>query len=253
MGTLLHERGIAFNKCFDELNLTNPSLVADIHHAYIEAGSQIILTNTFGANRYKLERHGMVDQLEEINTAAVDLARRAVSASFKDVLVAGDVGPLGVRLAPFGRVQPEDARRMFKQQIQALLDAEVDLLVIETVSDLYEIREAIFAAREISPDIPIVASMTFTRDDRTLLGDSPRKVVRALRDYGADVYGINCSGGPNQVLRMLKEMRSAIPDGKFWVKPNAGWPEQMGGRIFYRPRRITSVITRWPSGTQAQR
>ena len=233
MGTLLHERGISFNKCFDELNLTNPSLVADIHHAYIEAGSQIILTNTFGANRVKLERHGMAGQLADINTAAVELAHRVVLASFKDVLVAGDVGPLGIRLAPFGRVQPEDARRMFRQQIQVLLDAKVDLLVIETMSDLYEIREAIYAAREISADIPIVASMTYTRDDRTLLGDGPRKVVRALKDYGADVFGINCSGGPNQLLRILKEMRSAIPDGKFWVKPNAGWPEQLGGRIFY--------------------
>ena len=233
MGTLLHERGISFNKCFDELNLTDPSLVAEIHHAYIEAGSQIILTNTFGANRIKLERHGMAGQLTDINTAAVELAHRVVLASFKDVLVAGDVGPLGIRLAPFGRVQPEDARRMFRQQILVLLDANVDLLVIETMSDLYEIREAIYAAREISADIPIVASMTYTRDDRTLLGDGPRKVVRALKDYGADVFGINCSGGPNQLLRILKEMRSAVPDGKFWVKPNAGWPEQLGGRIFY--------------------
>ncbi len=233
MGTLLHERGISFNKCFDELNLTNPSLVADIHRAYIEAGSQIILTNTFGANRVKLERHGMADQLADINNAAVELARRVVLASFKDVLVAGDVGPLGIRLAPFGRVQPEDARRMFRQQIQVLLEANVDLLVIETMADLYEIREAIFAAREISSEIPIVASMTFTRDDRTLLGDSPRKVVRALKDYGADVFGINCSGGPNQLLRILKEIHSAIPEGKFWIKPNAGWPEQLGGRIFY--------------------
>jgi methionine synthase I (cobalamin-dependent)/5,10-methylenetetrahydrofolate reductase len=233
MGTLLHERGISFNKCFDELNLTQPSLVADIHHAYIEAGSQIILTNTFGSNRYKLSRHGMADQLKEINTTAVDLARRVVSASFKDVLIGGDVGPLGIRLAPFGRVQPEDARRVFRQQIKVLLEANVDLLVIETMTDLYEIREAIYAARELSGDIPIVASMTFTRDDRTLLGDSPRKVVRALKDYGADVFGVNCSGGPNQLLRILKEMRSVMPDGKFWVKPNAGWPEQNGGRIFY--------------------
>ncbi len=233
MGTLLHERGISFNKCFDELNLTKPSLVAEIHHAYIEAGSRIILTNTFGANRYKLERHGMATQLKDINTAGVDLARRVVLASFKDVKIAGDVGPLGIRLAPFGRVQPEDARRVFRQQIETLLEANVDSLVIETMTDLYEIREAIYAARELSTDIPIVASMTFTRDDRTLLGDSPRKVALALKDFGADVLGSNCSGGPNQLLRILKDMRTAVPDGKFWVKPNAGWPEQMGGRIFY--------------------
>ncbi len=233
MGTLLHERGIGFNKCFDELNLTNPSLVADIHHAYIEAGSQIILTNTFGANRFKLERHGMAAELKEINTAAVELARRVVLASFKDVLIGGDVGPLGIRLAPFGRVQPEDARRIFRQQIETLLEAGADLLVIETMSDLYEIREAIFAARDLSADIPVVASMTFTRDDRTLLGDSPARVAQALSEAGADLIGVNCSGGPAQVWRILKQMRQAAPEARFSVMPNAGWPERVGGRIMY--------------------
>ena len=232
-GTMLHERGISFDECFDELNLTNPWLVAELHRAYIDAGSQIILTNTFGANRYKLGRHGLEEKLAEINAAGVDLAKRVVAASFKDVLVAGDVGPLGVRLAPFGRVQPEEARRIFREQIRALFDARVDLLVIETLTDLYEMREALAAARELSPSVPVVASMTFTRDDRTLLGDSPQKVARSLDGYGADVIGINCSGGPNQLIRILKEMRAALPEAKFWVKPNAGWPEQMGGRIFY--------------------
>jgi len=233
MGTILHERGIRFDECFDDLNLRNPGLVAEIHRAYIDAGSQLILTNTFGANRYKLERHGLRDKLAEINAAGVELARRVVAASFREVLIAGDVGPLGVRLAPFGRVQPEDARRAFREQFQALFGAGVDLLVIETLSDLYEMREAIAAAREVTGDLPVVASMTFTRDDRTLLGDSPGKAARALAAFGADVLGINCSGGPNQLLRILREMRAAAPSGIFWVKPNAGWPEQMGGRIFY--------------------
>ncbi|MBM3136806.1 MAG: bifunctional homocysteine S-methyltransferase/methylenetetrahydrofolate reductase [Chloroflexi bacterium] len=232
-GTLLHDHGISFEKCFDELNLTNPAIVAQIHKAYIDAGSQIILTNTFGANRYKLGRHGLADSIREINSAAVDLARRVVAASFKQVLIAGDIGPLGVRLAPFGRVQPEEARKVFKEQISILLDSKVDLLVIETVTDLFEVREAIYAAREISSDIPIVASMTFTRDDRTLLGDNPRKVALSMREFGANIIGVNCSGGPNQLLRILKEMHGAVAKGKFWVKPNAGWPEQVGGRIFY--------------------
>lgn len=233
MGTMLHEHGISFEKCFDELNLTNPAVVAEIHKAYIDAGSQIILTNTFGANRFKLTRHGLESSLQKINAGAVDLARRVVAASFKHVLVAGDVGPLGAHLAPFGRVQPEEARKVFREQISYLVEAGIDLLVIETISDLYEIREAIYAAREVSADLPIVASMTFTRDDLTLLGDNPRKVAHSIWDFGADVIGVNCSGGPNQLLRILKEMRTAIPDGKFWVKPNAGWPEQIGGRIFY--------------------
>ena len=232
MGTMLHGRGIGFDKCFDELNLTNPTAVAGIHRAYIEAGAQLVITNTFGANRFKLAKHGLDDHVVEINTAGVDLARRVVSASFKEVLVAGDIGPLGVRIAPFGRVQPEQARAAFAEQIKALAEAGADLIVIETFSDLYEIREAIRAAKE-SCTLPVVASVTFTRDDRTVLGDDPAKVARALRDEGVDVIGVNCSGGPTQLSRILKQMTQAVPGGKFWVKPNAGWPEQVGGRIMY--------------------
>jgi len=232
MGTMLHARGVGFDKCFDELNLTNPSAVAEVHREYIEAGAQLIITNTFGANRFKLTKHGLQDDVVELNKASVDLARRVVSASFKDVLVAGDVGPLGVRIAPFGRVQPEEAREAFAEQIKALSEAGVDLIVIETFSDLYEIREAINAAKQTC-NLPIVASVTFTRDDRTLLGDEPMKVARTLRDAGADVLGVNCSGGPAQLLRILKQMKLAVPDGMFWIKPNAGWPEQVGGRIMY--------------------
>lgn len=232
MGTMLHARGVGFDKCFDELNLTHPSAVAEIHRAYIEAGAQLIITNTFGANRFKLAKHGLEDHVLEINRASVDLAKRVVSASFREVLVAGDVGPLGVRIAPFGRVQPEQARLAFAEQIKALAEAGADLIVIETFSDLYEIREAIRAAKEVC-DLPVIASVTFTRDDRTVLGDDPMKVARALREEGADVIGVNCSGGPAQLARILKQMCQTVPNGRFWVKPNAGWPEQVGGRIMY--------------------
>ena len=233
MGTLLHERGVAVEQCFEELNLSNPALVGGVHRDYIEGGAQIILTNTFAANFYKLAHTGLEKKTAEINRAGVELARRVALASFKEVWITGDVGPLGVRLAPFGRVQPEEARAVYREQVDALLKAGVDLLVIETQTDLYEVREAILAARELDAEIPIIASMTFTRDDRTLLGDGPAKVARALQTYGADVFGINCSGGPNQLLRILKTMRAAVPTGFFWVKPNAGWPEQVSGRIFY--------------------
>ncbi|MGZ9221532.1 MAG: bifunctional homocysteine S-methyltransferase/methylenetetrahydrofolate reductase [Anaerolineales bacterium] len=232
MGTMLHARGVGFDKCFDELNLTNPSAVADIHRAYIKAGAQLILTNTFGANRFKLSKHGLEDHVLQLSQAGVDLAKRVVSASFRDVLVAGSVGPLGVRIAPFGRVQPEQARTAFAEQIGALAEAGADLIVIETMSDLYEIKEAIKAAQHVC-SLPIVASVTFTRDDRTVLGDDPAKVARILKEAGVDVIGVNCSGGPAQLLRILKQMCQAVPDGKFWVKPNAGWPEQVGGRIMY--------------------
>jgi len=232
MGTMLHSRGIGFEKCFDELNLTNPAAVAAIHREYIEAGAQIILTNTFGANRFKLSKHGLETQIIEINKAGVELAKRVAAASFKDVLIAGDLGPLGVRIAPFGRVKPEQARAAFAEQIEALCEAGADLIVIETMSDLYEIQEAIKASKQVC-GLPLVASVTFTRDDRTLLGDDPMKVARTLRESGADVIGVNCSGGPAQLLRIIKQMHQAVPDGRFWVKPNAGWPEQVGGRIMY--------------------
>jgi len=232
MGTMLHAAGVGFDVCFDVLNRSNPKLVADVHHAYIEAGAQIILTNTFGANRYKLSEHGLQEQVAEINRAGVDLARRVVSASFEDVLVAGDVGPLGVRLVPFGRVQLEQACEAFAEQIAALASSGVDLIVIETMTDLYEVIEAVHAAHEVC-DLPIVASMTFTRDDRTLLGDSPPKVAGRMWEAGVDAIGVNCSGGPAQLLRILQQMRAAVPEAHFWVKPNAGWPEQVGGRIMY--------------------
>ncbi len=234
MGTLLHEHGIGFDACFDALNLTNPALIADIHRRYIDAGAQVILTNTFGANRYRLAEHGLEDKVVEINRAAVELARRVVLASFKDVLVGGDVGPLGVRLAPFGRVQPEEAREAFREQIGALAEGGVDFIVIETMSDLYEVREAVAAAREVAPELPVVASLSFTRDDVTLLGDTPEKVAEVLLSYGVDVLGANCSGGPAQLLRILRRMRKVAPDAYFWIKPNAGWPERLpNGRIAY--------------------
>ncbi len=232
MGTMLHSHGIGFDKCFDELNITNPGAVADVHRADIEAGAQLILTNTFGSNRYKLSKHGLDKQVREINRRGVDLARRTVSASFREVLVAGDIGPLGVRIAPFGRVQPDQARAAFAEQVEALCEAGADLIVLETMSDLFEIVEGIHAAKQ-SCTLPLVASVTFTRDDRTLLGDDPHKVARELHNAGADVIGVNCSGGPAQLLRILKEMRQTVPSARFWVKPNAGWPEQVGGRIMY--------------------
>jgi len=207
MGTMLHMRGISFARCFDELNLTNPEVVAGVHGEYIAAGAQLVLSNTFGANRFKLAKHGLEKKVAEISRAGVELARRAVNArgeawQARPVLVGGDVGPLGVPLAPFGRVQPEEARAVFAEQIAALAEAGADFIVLETMSDLYEIKEALQAARQAAPSLPVVASMTFTRDDRTLLGDSPEKVVRELAEAGADVVGANCSSGPAQLLRL---------------------------------------------------
>jgi homocysteine S-methyltransferase len=232
MGTLLNLSGAGLKDCFDALNLGKPELVLQIHRAYLAAGADMIQTNTFGANHYKLAQHGLGSQVEEINRAGVKLAQKAVAETQKDILIAGDVGPLGVRLAPFGRVQPEMARKAFAQQIRVLCEGGVDLILIETFSDVYEIREAVMAARQ-ECTLPVVASMTFTRDDRTLLGDTPAKVAQALAASGADLIGVNCSGGPAQILRILKQMRQAVPTARFSAMPNAGWPEQVGGRIMY--------------------
>ncbi|MFH2039311.1 MAG: homocysteine S-methyltransferase family protein [Chloroflexota bacterium] len=239
MGTMLHGRGVDFEQCFDELNKTDPNLIVDIHSAYVLAGADILQTNTFGANRFKLARHGLEDRVASINQAGVELARRAIASAHvtRPVLVAGDIGPLGVRIAPYGRVQPDQAYQAFVEQIKALATAGVDLLMIETISDLYEILNAIQAAKKVRSDLnihlPICASMTFTRDDRTIMGDSPAKVARSMAEAGADVIGVNCSGGPAQLLRLLKAMRQAVPESFISVQPNAGWPEQAGGRIMY--------------------
>ncbi len=232
MGTMLNARNIPFEQCFDNLNLSNPAVVAEIHRAYIEAGSDVIQTNTFGANRYKLAAHGLQDKVAAINQAGVELVRRVALAAFKEVLIAGDIGPLGVRIAPFGRVKPEQARQAFAEQILALAEAGADLLIAETFTDLNELVEAIAAARQVCR-LPIVASMTFTRDDRTLLGESPAQAARTLHKAGADLVGINCSGGPAQIFRILRQMSQAVPEARFSVMPNAGWPEQTGGRVMY--------------------
>ncbi len=234
MGTLIHSRGISVDTCFDELNLSNPALIFEIHHAYLEAGAEIIETNTFGANRFKLSEYGLAAQTADINRAGVRLARQAVDATFKPgIFVAGSVGPLGVRLAPFGRVTPEQAYEAFHEQIEALCEGNPDLLILETFSDIHELQAAVRAAKSICPDMPIVAQVTFTRDNRTLLGDSPEQAAEKLAGMGVDVIGVNCSNGPAQLTRIVRAMQSNHPDAHFSVVPNAGWPEYVGGRVMY--------------------
>jgi homocysteine S-methyltransferase len=236
MGTMLNARGIRLSDCFDALNLENPEIVLEIHRAYMLAGVDLLKTNTFGANQFKLAQHGLSENVAAINQAGVALARQVIATcatNSKAVFVAGDVGPLGVRLAPYGRVQPDQARQVFYEQISALVSADVDLILIETFSDLQELGEAIQAAKLASSAIPIIASLTYTRDDRTILGDSPAQAASFLAEKGADVLGVNCSGGPAQAWRILRQMKQAVPGGRFSVMPNAGWPEQVGGRVMY--------------------
>ena len=235
MGTLLHARhNLPIDTCFDLLNLTEPEAVVAIHRRYLNAGAEIIESNTFSANTYKLADCSLERDCAAINRAGVTLARQAVLESGRDdVYVAGSVGPLGVRLAPFGRVTAEEASAAFSEQIGALLEAGADLLIFETFSDVHEIAAAIAAARRIDPDVPVIAQMTFTRDSRTLLGDTPAQVARALHATGADAIGVNCSSGPTHLLRILQLMRRAVPEARFSIAPNAGWPEMAGGRVMY--------------------
>ncbi len=237
MGTVLHGRGIAIDECFDALNIRQPALVAEIHRAYIDAGADIIETNSFGSNRFKLAEHGLEEQVREINQAAVQVARRVIDSSYKPVLLAGSVGPLGVRLVPLGRVTVEEARAAFVEQIEALVQAGpqgVDLLIIETMSSAVEVETAVAAARAIAPDLPIVTNMTFSRDDRTMLGLKPDDVATRLAALDVDVIGVNCSSGPAQVLRLISVMRRVAPDKLIAAVPNAGFPEQLArGRVMY--------------------
>lgn len=232
MATALHARGIGAESCFEELNRSRPALVADVHRAYLDAGAEVLWTNSFAANRFKLRAFGLEAQASELNAAAVALAQRVVATASSRIFIAGDVGPLGVRLAPYGRVSVEQAREAFREQLQALIGSQVDVIVFETMSDLREVTVAVEVARGLG-SLPLIAMMTFTRDDRTLLGDDAAAVARALQALGVDVIGVNCSGGPAQAMRLLSAMRQATPDARFAVKPNAGWPEQVGGRIMY--------------------
>ena len=242
MGTVLHGHGFAIDQCFDVITLEDPDLVAEIHRGYIEAGSDIIETNTFGANHFKLAQHGLEDQVHNLNQAAVSLARRVITESQKSILLAGSVGPLGVRLAPLGRVKEKQAQSAFSEQIAALVSSPidaplsqgVDLIILETISDLKEMEVAVKAVRAMAPDIATIGMMTFTRDDRTLLGDTPTIVAGRLVKMDLDAIGINCSSGPEQAIRLLRVIREVAADIPIVVSPNAGWPEQLdGGRVMY--------------------
>ncbi|MBN2046239.1 MAG: bifunctional homocysteine S-methyltransferase/methylenetetrahydrofolate reductase [Anaerolineaceae bacterium] len=233
MGTMLNQLGNYEGRCLDELNVTDPAVVAQVHRSYIDAGAELILSNTFGANRYKLAHYHLQERVSELNRAGVELAKKVASASFKDLLIAGDVGPIGVQLYPYGRLRPSDAYEAFTEQIEALIGAGVDLLMLETHTNLKELLKAVQAAKDIAPEIPVIASMTYLRDDRSAMGDDPVEVAEALRDAGVDVIGANCSGGPSQLLRVLSKMKTVVPEARYSIKPNAGWPERSAGRIFY--------------------
>jgi len=228
LGTELYGRGVFINKSFDELNLVNPQLVTEVHRSYVEAGADVIETNTFAANRVKLRQHGLVEQVEAINEQGARLARAAAGAS---AYVAGAIGPLGIRIEPWGPTSLEEAREAFVEQARALAAGGVDLFVLETFSDLPEIRCAIEAVRSVSA-LPIVAQMTLEEDGSSLEGVAPEDFAAKLEAYGADVIGVNCSVGPHAMLDAVEKMATATAR-KLSAQPNAGTPRNIDGRNIY--------------------
>jgi len=236
MGTVLYARGIFINRCYDELNLSDPALILSIHEEYLQAGAEILETNTFGANSFRLARHGLAGKVAEINAAGVKLARQAVE-HLKDkqageAWVGGSVGPLGVRLEPLGKTGLDEARAAFAEQIKALSDAGADLLIIETMPALNEAHEALMAAREVAPNLPVLAMVTVDDDSNCLDGSSPEQAAVKLTEWGASAIGVNCSTGPATVLTALEAMRKAttLP---LAAMPNAGMPRAVEGRNIY--------------------
>ena len=228
MGTLLYSQGVFINRCFDSLNLTDADTVTAVHRDYVQSGADVIETNTFGANRIKLRAFGLADRLAEINIAGARLAR---SAAGQTVYVAGAIGPLGLRIEPWGRTGVDEAQGYFREQADALVEGGVDLILLETFRDLNEIGAAIDAVRSVCA-LPIVAQMTIEDDGNTLDGTPPEQFVPALQGRGADVIGINCSIGPAHMLETLERMAS-LTNVRLSAQPNAGRPRDIEGRTIY--------------------
>jgi methionine synthase I (cobalamin-dependent)/5,10-methylenetetrahydrofolate reductase len=232
MGTMLYAKGVFINQCYDELNVRAPDLIQDVHRADVKAGAEIIETNSFGANRPKLTQYGLETQVREINRAAASIARDVADEASRPVLVAGAVGPLGVRIEPYGPTGRDEARAFFSEALEGLLAGGVDLFLFETFGDLHEIEQAIRAAREASPNTPIIAQMTIGADCLTPFGATPEDVARSLDAWGADVIGLNCSVGPQIILEAIEKM-APVTKKKLSAQPNAGMPRDVGGRSMY--------------------
>jgi len=244
MGTVLYARGVFINRCYDELNLSDPDLIRSVHEEYLQAGAEILETNTFGANRIRLARHGLAGKITEINAAGVRLARQAV-ANLKEkqggeAWVAGSVGPLGVRLEPLGKTGLDEARAAFAEQIRILAgdgpddgpNRGVDLLILETMPALNEARMALEAAHSVAPHLPVLVMVTVDDENNCLDGSSPQQAAALLTEWGASFVGVNCSAGPTTVLTAIEAMRPAttLP---LAAMPNAGMPRAVEGRNIY--------------------
>jgi methionine synthase I (cobalamin-dependent)/5,10-methylenetetrahydrofolate reductase len=236
MGTMLYSKGVFINRCYDELNTREPETVRGVHQEYLQAGAEVIETNTFGANAFRLERFGLRDKVREINLAGAKIARQSVEAILDkqgtEAFVAGAIGPLGVRLEPLGKTGLDEARAAFAEQISALAEGGVDLLMIETMMSIDESEQAVLAAKDVAPQLPVVVMVTVDEDGNCLDGTSPEVAVARLSAVGANALGCNCSSGPATVLSVI-ECMSKVTDLPLIAMPNAGMPRNVEGRNIY--------------------
>jgi 5-methyltetrahydrofolate--homocysteine methyltransferase len=234
MGTMLFASGLQFGDPPEVWNVSQPEVVRRIQRGYLEAGSRIVMTNTFGGNRLRLRLHGLHERVGELNRTAAILLRKEVDAAGGRALVAGDIGPTGEIMAPLGTLSDEEATEVFAEQAAALIAGGVDVIWIETMSHLSEIRAAIQGVRQVSADIPIIATMTFDTRGHTMMGVSPEQAVTSLAAWGADAIGGNCGNGPDELLPVIERMRAAARDVTLVAKSNAGMPELVDMRAVYR-------------------
>jgi len=233
MGTMLFDQGLESGGSPELWNIDHPDRVGAIHRGYLDAGADLILTNTFGGNRFRLALHGLEGRVQELNRAGARIAREAADAIGQDKLVAGDIGPSGGILEPLGDLAFEAAVAGFAEQARALIGGEVDVVWIETMSDLEEVRAAMEGVRRVSPTIPLLTTMTFDTRGHTMMGVSPEQAVDALHGWGAAAVGGNCGNGPEEILDVVEKMRRRAPQVRLLAKANAGVPAWKNGRAVY--------------------
>ncbi len=233
MGTMLFDQGLESGGSPELWNLEHPDRVAAIHRGYLEAGAGLILTNTFGGNRFRLALHGLEARVDELNRAGALLARQEARALGDHAVVAGDIGPSGGILEPLGDLAFAAAVDGFAEQARALIDGGVDVVWIETMSDLEEVHAAIDGVRRVSATLPLLATMTFDTRGHTMMGVTPERAIEALHGWGAAAVGGNCGNGPDEILEVIEKMRRHSPDVRLVAKANAGIPAWKNGRAVY--------------------